>query len=64
MKTIRGLASALAKKEGKKSQARIGDIRELLGLLSDVIHEADGSDILILLIDNGAKRAKKIKRTK
>lgn len=31
--TIAQLASQLAKREGKKSQARIGDIRELLKLI-------------------------------
>ena len=31
--TIAKLASVLAKKEGKRSQARIGDIRELLKIL-------------------------------
>lgn len=31
--TINNLASAIAKKEGKKSQARIGDIREMLKII-------------------------------
>lgn len=64
MKTIRALASELAKREGKKSQSRIGDIRELLGHLSDVVHEYEGSDIITLLIDNGEKRAKKKAKVK
>lgn len=33
--TLRELASAIAKKEGKKSEARIGDIREILKILTD-----------------------------
>lgn len=37
MKTINALASEIAKREGKKSQARIGDIREILGILSDMV---------------------------
>lgn len=32
--TIRTLASMIAKLEGKKSQARIGDIREILKLIA------------------------------
>jgi len=59
IKTIKGLASAIAKREGKKSQARIGDIREILSILSDIIHEYEGSDIITMLINNGEKRAKK-----
>lgn len=31
--TLQKLASAIAKREGKKSQARIGDIREILKLI-------------------------------
>lgn len=59
IKTIKGLASAIAKKEGKKSQARIGDVREILSILSDIVHEHEGSDIITMLITNGQKRAKK-----
>jgi hypothetical protein len=34
--TLQKLASLIAKKEGKKSQARIGDIREVLRVLCDI----------------------------
>lgn len=37
--TLQKLASLLAKREGKKTQARIGEIRELLKLLADYAHE-------------------------
>lgn len=37
--TLQKLASTVAKIEGKKSQARIGDIREMLKILCDL--EAD-----------------------
>jgi hypothetical protein len=62
MKTIVKLASEIAKIEGKKSQARIGDIRELLGILSDLLHEADTMghyEIIELLRANGEKRARR-----
>lgn len=64
--TINKLASLIAKKEGKKHQASIGDIREILGILSDEIYEADSVlDILCLLIDTGLKREKRhLKRLK
>lgn len=63
-RSIGHLASTIAKREGKKSQARIGDIREILGVLSDLFHESmnagDGCEdgnITSLLDSNGAKRA-------
>lgn len=57
IKTIKALASAIAKKEGKKSQARIGDIREILSILGDIFFEYNGVEYL--LYNNGLKRAKK-----
>lgn len=36
--TLNKLASAIAKREGKKSQAHIGDIREILGIISDMFY--------------------------
>lgn len=51
------LASLIAKKEGHKSQARIGDIREIISILSDMSYEsADPIDCIIKL---GISRAKK-----
>ena len=68
--TIRKLASEIAKREGKKSQARIGDIREILGILSDLVveeHRKNGlwsiSFIYNALFDNGVKRERKKKKT-
>lgn len=59
-KTVRGLASAIAKREGKKSQARIGDIREIIGILSDMVYVGDGykGSLLTMLFDNGERRYK------
>lgn len=37
---IRELASVIAKKEGHKSQARIGDIREILSILADLSYDS------------------------
>lgn len=38
---IHQLASAIAKKEGHKSESRIGDIREILSILSDMSYESN-----------------------
>jgi hypothetical protein len=67
--TLNKLASKIAKLEGKKSQARIGDIREILGILSDLWFEEvesssyvldlkakDCTDVMLYL--NGKRRAK------
>ena len=65
MKTIRQIASQIANLEGKKSQARIGDIREILSILSDIIYQSatplkiPSSSVCIALYLNGEKRAKK-----
>ena len=56
--TIQKLASLIAKKEGKKSQARVGDIREMLSILSDLVY-SDCDAIMISLFDNGFSRSKK-----
>ena len=42
----RKLASLLAKLEGKKSQARIGDVRELLSLLGVVFLSMEQEEVL------------------
>lgn len=39
--TIREIASAIAKAEGHKSQARIGDIREILAILTDMSYRSE-----------------------
>jgi len=60
--TFKKLASAIAKREGKKSQARISDIREILSILSDIIAEdasLKNANTFIMLFDNGKKRTKK-----
>ena len=63
--TINKLASEIAKREGKKSQARIGDIREIIGVLSDILYEQyvcdmdENADQIAVLLLSGEKRAKK-----
>jgi hypothetical protein len=60
MKTIRGLASEVCKREGKKSQARIGDVREILGILSDILYAQDEPlETYQVLYKNGQVRSKK-----
>lgn len=66
--TIVQLASKIAKLEGKKSQARIGDIREILTILADInaqeVYEENHRDSFRLLEELGAKRFEKKQRSK
>lgn len=64
--TLQKLASAIAKREGKKSQARIGDIREILSILSELVHkdlkdftgwEGGQDGIISGLYKNGQRKA-------
>jgi hypothetical protein len=67
--TINKLAANICRIEGKKSQARMGDVKELLGILSDAFYESYkhkdpwvSFDFIMMFINNGAKRAKKRKK--
>lgn len=66
--TIRKLASEIAKREGKKSQARIGDIREILSILGEIMFQEHLDDedgylcTLANIYENGKKRAMKGKK--
>jgi len=66
--TITQLASLIAKNEGKKSQASVGDIREILSILGEhfmfiSLNEID--EIIHKIMMSGARRVdKKEKRKK
>lgn len=57
--TIKDLASLIAKKEGHKSQSRIGDIREILSILADLSYSSP--DPVQAIVQLGISRAKKKK---
>lgn len=44
--TMRKLASLIAKREGKKHQASIGDIREILKIFFDIYASEDMADLM------------------
>lgn len=62
MDILKKLASEIAKREGKRSQARIGDIREVIAILCDVIHEDESCDLINAFHTAGSKRAKRKKK--
>lgn len=55
---FKSVCSTIAKKEGKKHQASIGDIREILTIFAD-IYMAQPILMTLMLIEIGAKRAMK-----
>lgn len=52
--TIQKLASLIAKREGKKHQATIGDIREILKILKEII--AENPEAAFLLVSKPKKK--------
>lgn len=57
---VNEIASAIAKREGHKSQARIGDVREILSILADMSY--DSEEPLKAIIALGIARAKRRKK--
>ena len=55
--TLKELASKISKLEGKKHEASVGDVREIIGLISDQL--ASDPALADLLIKNGKRRSKK-----
>lgn len=63
-KEVTLFCSVVAKTEGKKSQAKMGDVREIFGIMAD-LEEETGGDVTLLLqayaADRANKKAKKVK---
>lgn len=65
--TINKLAKEIARREGKRSQARYGDIKEIIGILSDIVAEnkkttGGFNSVIFNIALLGAKRSKKKKK--
>lgn len=59
---INDIAKEIARREGKKSQARMGDIKEILGILADIFFDdvMNGDmEIYPIFLNLGLKRDKK-----
>jgi hypothetical protein len=60
--TIKNLVTEIVMREGRKSNVAIGDVREIVGLLSDIIYASDDAvGVVLMLLRNGKQRAKKKK---
>lgn len=68
--TIKQLTTELCKREGLKSQTAIGNVREIVGHLSDMVYHDWNQEAPMewvtfdCLRDNGEKRAKKKPKSK
>jgi hypothetical protein len=66
MKNLKELVTEIAKREGLKSQVTVGNIREIVSVMSDLLHEQlmadDRPNILELLSSLGYRRSKKKKK--
>ncbi len=51
MSTLKELVSKIAKQEGKKHQASVGDVREIVGIFADVIFQ-DGEEVFCNDVDS------------
>ena len=56
--TLMELSRYLAKKKYKKSNRRVGDVRQVLSHLSDAMYQAGGYNLFVMLAKNGKRRAK------
>jgi hypothetical protein len=58
--TIKSIVHRIAVCEGKKSQVKVGDVREITAIISDLVVKYPG--VIAALIENGLKRASKKKK--
>lgn len=54
--TFNQIASEIALSEAKKSQTSIGNIREILSIISDMVYQ--NPEVHTVLYENGLRRAK------
>ena len=60
MENLKDVFSEVARREGKKTEARIGEVREIVGIIADILHEYP--QVYQMLVIAGYKRAKKKKK--
>lgn len=60
MESLKDVFSEVAEREGKKTQARIGEVREIVGIVADIMHEYP--QVYQMLVIAGYKRSKRKKK--
>ncbi len=61
---VKSLAVELAKREGKKVQVTMGNAREIVGIVSDILYQEYvriGAESYMSLVKNGERRSRKKK---
>jgi hypothetical protein len=61
---LKELASVIAKKEAKKSQVTIGNVREILCIIAEELYldEGWGGELYKRFLESGKRQAKKAKK--
>ncbi len=62
--TLNKLAKEITLREGKKKQINIAQVKEIIGIISDLVYEMKTESLVKKLWDNGEKRAKKKSKLK
>lgn len=61
--TIKELVKLIVEKEGKKKEVSVGDVREIIAIISEVLATEDGQigrvETYANLVKNGKRRLKK-----
>lgn len=59
---LKELASIIAKKEAKKSQVTIGNVREILCIIAEELYLDKAGDLYARFLESGKRQAKKVKK--
>jgi hypothetical protein len=54
--SMKEIARAIWVLEGKKQKTSIANVREILSVLSDLMMQPNGADVMAVLIANGKRR--------
>lgn len=57
---LKELTKAVAEAEGLKEEVSVGNVREIIAILSDLVFT--DSSVITTLIENGARRAKRVRK--
>jgi hypothetical protein len=59
---LKELASLVAKKEAKKSQVTIGNVREIICIIAEELYLDQNQELYKRFLESGKRQAKKVKR--
>jgi hypothetical protein len=59
MKTMKEITNYVCEKEAGKKEVSIGQIKEILSVLTDLFAKPEGEQVIGTMIKNGKRRAKR-----